>query len=157
GERWDRFHVRHGLRRLPDHEIGLEVRDPVPANEIARAVDLLVRDRLADDATETLGPRLGRDRERAMPTARERRDQRIGQAVGPDRGDRHLEPRVVDHVEELPDPRIVADARADETDARRAVGGELPDGLAQGLDAAMPDRAIDLALEAEATSASAAL
>ncbi len=91
-----------------------------------------------------------------MPAARQRRDQLVAQAVRAQRGDRELEARLLHHVHEVADPRVVGDARADETDARRLLG-HLGDGLAQRVHAAMAHGAIDLALEAEAAAAAAAL
>src|SRR4030095_6447572 len=59
--------------------------------------------------------------------------------------------------QQVADPRIVRDARADQPDAFLAAPGHLRDGLAQRVAPAVPHRAIHLTLEAEAAPASAPL
>src|SRR3989454_11718891 len=83
----------------------------------------LVGDRLADRRAETLRPRFRRDGQRAVAAAGERGDEVVRQAVGPDRRDRELEPVVLDDLQQLADPRVVRDARADEPHTLLAARG----------------------------------
>src|SRR5262249_56729825 len=69
---------------------------------------------------------------------------------------RQLHAVVLDDLQQLADPRVVGDARADEPDSLLALRRELRDRVAQRGDAAMTHGAINLAFEAEATSAAAA-
>src|SRR2546430_5361265 len=149
GEQRDRLHVRERLCRLADHEVGLEVRDPVGADEVARGQDLLVGDRLADGPAQTLRARLRGYGQGAVAAAGERGDKAVREAVGPDGRDRELEPVVLDDLQQLADPRVVRDARADEPHTLLAARGHAGHGLAEGVDAPVPHRTVDLTLQTE--------
>src|SRR5204862_4076511 len=140
-----------------DHEVGLEVRDPVRADQVARDQDLLVGDRLADGPAESLRAGLRRHGQRAVTAAGERGDEVVREAVGPDRRDRELEPGVLDDLQQLADPWVVRDARADEPDTPLAARGHAGHGLAEGVEASVPDRSIHLPFQTEPTATTAPL
>ena len=157
GQIRNRLDVLGGLGRLADHEVGLQIWDAVSPDKVAGGHQLVVADGLADATPQPLGPRLGRHRERAVAAPRQRRHQPLAQTVGAKRRDRELHPVVLDDLEEIAEPRIVRHAGADEADAALAAGRHPLHGLAQGVDAAMPDWTVHLALETEAAAAPAAL
>ena len=72
-----------GLGRQSDHVVELQVLDTGPKDQVGLVENLLVGHGLVDDPTETIGPSLGRDRNRPLTALAEQGHDGLRQVVKP--------------------------------------------------------------------------
>ena len=110
-----------------EHHVDLQRVELVVARELGRANQVLGLGRALDDTTHPFTRAIGRDRERAIATAREQADQLVVELIGAQTGDADLATAIDDRAHDAADVRMIGDRRADQADATRVRGNRIAD------------------------------
>ena len=143
------------FRGEADHVVELQVLEAARENQVGAVEDLVVGDRLVDDAAQPVRTGFGRDRDRALAAGAEDPDDRLGDVVEAERRRADAVAHFVKPGEDALDLRVIAERDRHEADT---VGvnarplGELQDPL--GRERA--DRQVVVAGPAEAAQVRAA-